>query len=89
MDMFEAPKIRSVKALPDSFTIMVEWVNGVRGKVYLSEKIHTYTHFRPLRDPEFFKTVKVAEWNWGIEWGDGGTYDMDSHDLWMMMHREH
>ena len=68
-------RVQKVQALPD-YRLFVEFTDGVRGEVDLSERLFG-TVFRPLEDPEFFRQVSIDEFG-AICWPNGADLAPDA-----------
>jgi hypothetical protein len=52
--------------------LVAHWDDGRRAEIDLGPVIAARKVLAPLRDPEVFHRVRVAEDGWSIEWPDGG-----------------
>lgn len=59
-------RIRRVAAQPPA-RLLLEWANGGKSEVDLSEYLESPGHER-LRDPALFAHARVEEWGHGVEW---------------------
>ena len=62
-------QIASLKPAPD-FMLDVVWEEGSTMVVSMRGLIREGTAFEPLKDPDLFATVRVAEHRQSIEWPD-------------------
>jgi len=79
----EAPKIRSVRAAKGrDYALVVTWADGSVADVDVTEPIFRLKHFRPLRNRDRFRKVRVGDWGWAVTWGDG--LDLSHERLWAL-----
>lgn len=76
------PRIREIVPADDDFALSVTWEDGSRSQVSLAGPVHRLKLFAPLRDPDTFRRVRIADWGWAIEWPGGLDYSADS--LWRL-----
>lgn len=58
-----------VEAVPlDGYTVHLRFADGLAADVDLSYLVGRGPVFEPLRDPEFFRQMKIDDWNVTIEW---------------------
>lgn len=74
-------RIESVTACPETFSVNVEWADGIIDVVDLTGVIRKRSELRPLRqDHQAFRRVAVGGGGACISWGDGmeiGSYAME------------
>lgn len=63
--------------VPEDNMIQATYTDGRAIKLNMSDIINNYSAFAPLSDGTEFKTVKVADWGWSLEWDCGATLDAD------------
>lgn len=51
-------------------TLTIEWRNGKRSTVDLTDHIHRFTVLQPLTSAKTFKRATVGEWGFDVTWGD-------------------
>jgi hypothetical protein len=79
----EAPKIRHVRAARGrDHALVVAWADGSVADVDVTEPIFRLKHFRPLRNRDRFRKVRVGDWGWAVTWGDG--LDLSHERLWTL-----
>ena len=73
-------KLKSVKAVPRSlYTLKLAWCDGRVDRVDMSDVIHTYKLFTPLRgNPKLFRAVRVVDGGLGIAWTRAMDYSAES-----------
>ncbi len=75
------PRLTSVTPTERTYVLRVRWASGEESDVDVSEPIHTYRVFAPLRDnPDLFNQVRVVEHGIGIQWTD--EIDVSAVTLW-------
>jgi hypothetical protein len=72
------PKIKTAVAL-DKKTLLITFVNG-ETKRYDIHKLLSIDMFAPLKDPAFFKNVKVDTMGYAVYWND--MIDISEYELW-------
>lgn len=73
------PKIRSVKAI-DDHTLLVEFNNRQMKKYDVSPLLQREM-FLPLKNPAFFKAVKVEQGGYAVVWNNN--IDISEYELWI------
>ena len=76
--------VRIVSAEPVIHGVLkMAWNDGFEGIVDLRHLLAIGKVYMPLRDPSFFRTVRVAEYGHSIEWTDaeGRTIDFGADSL--------
>jgi hypothetical protein len=63
------PKIQELRVRP-RHRLEVHWDDGSASVIDMTQMISDGTAFAPLRDPDFFATVRVGERRRTIEWPD-------------------
>jgi len=63
------PRLKSVAALPDQ-RLELEFIDGTRYTVSLTQDIESLPGLRPLLDAAAFSQVLVADEGWTVEWPD-------------------
>jgi hypothetical protein len=76
--MNNIPRIKFVKAI-NKYELSVLFDNGSE-RVYDCTNILKLPAFRLLKDPAFFKTVRVDIGGYGIIWNDD--IDLSEYELW-------
>ena len=76
--MATIPKIKSIKPIPPT-GLLVLFDNGCE-RIYDCTNILDLPSFRLLKDPAFFKTVRVDIGGYGIIWNDD--IDLSEYELW-------
>ena len=76
------PRISEIHAARAPFHVSVKWEDGGEDVIDLTETVHAFKAYAPLRDEEHFNCVRVGEWGWHIEWADGE--DMAADTLWRL-----
>jgi hypothetical protein len=77
--MDTAPRLASVAPLEET-QLLVRFANGVE-KVYDCRRVLDLPQFGLLRDPAFFRSVKVDPGGYGISWNDD--IDLSEYELWV------
>lgn len=72
-------KLTAVEALED-YRVRLVWDNKKVTDVDLREPVFSLKSLEPLRNIDFFKTVRLDEWGWSIVWSDA--IDMGVDSLW-------
>ncbi|MCX8035526.1 MAG: DUF2442 domain-containing protein [Candidatus Sumerlaeia bacterium] len=72
------PRIKRVEAVPP-FKLRVYFENGVE-RYYNCEALLHLPQFHLLKDPGFFKAVRVDPGGYGISWNDD--LDLSEYELW-------
>jgi len=76
--MERIPRIKTVEAVsPDRLRILFE--NGVE-KLYTCTPLLSQPRFRLLKNPAFFRAVRVDTGGYGISWSDD--IDLSEYELW-------
>jgi len=60
-------------SLPKSYELRIEFTNGIVKDVDLRRELYGPI-FEPLRDPEFFRQVRVNEETGTVEWPNGADF---------------
>ncbi len=63
--------IISAEAATIPLVAHVAWADGFTADVDLSEPIHRFAVYAPLRDPARFNRLAVGEHGWTLDFGDG------------------
>ena len=77
--MSTSPRLTSVEAVGET-QLLVRFANGVE-KVYDCRQVLDRPQFGLLRNPAFFRTVKVDPGGYGISWNDD--IDLSEYELWV------
>jgi hypothetical protein len=72
------PKVRSAKAI-DDHTLLVEFNNRQKKKYDVSPLLQKEM-FLPLKNPAFFKAVKVEPGGYAVVWNSN--IDISEYELW-------
>lgn len=72
------PKIKSASAI-DNHTLIVEFDNNETKKYDISPLLNK-DMFTPLKNPAFFKAVKVEQGGYGVVWNS--EIDISEYELW-------
>jgi len=72
------PKIKTANAL-DHRTLFIIFTNGEK-KIYDVGKLLDHDMFAPLKNPAFFKNVKVETGGYAVYWND--MIDISEYELW-------
>jgi hypothetical protein len=72
------PKIKSANAL-DHRTLIIIFTNGEK-RIYDVSKLLDNDMFAPLKNPTFFKNVKVETGGYAVYWND--MIDISEYELW-------
>jgi len=72
------PKVLSAKAI-DDHTLMVEFNNHQKKKYDVSPLLQKEM-FLPLKNPAFFKAVKVEQGGYAVVWNNH--IDISEYELW-------
>jgi len=70
-------RIVSVQPLEKGMTLSVQYQGGQEAMIDCSELAQRFAVFAPLRDPDFFRQVAVADWGHSLEWPHGEGLDAD------------
>lgn len=73
------PKIKAASAI-DNHTLLVEFDNNQKKK-YDVAPLLSKEMFSPLKNPIFFKTVRVEQGGYAIAWN--GEIDISEYELWI------
>jgi hypothetical protein len=63
-------RIYAVQPVAGKHAIEIEWSNGKRHTVDLSDHINTFPILKPLQDLARFGRVEVGEWGFDVTWGN-------------------
>jgi Protein of unknown function (DUF2442)/Helix-turn-helix len=63
----------------DAKRLHLSWSDGTQAEIDLTNTLKN-PPFAPLRDPQEFATVKIADWGHGLEWDCG--VDLGADSLW-------
>ncbi|MGF6401766.1 hypothetical protein ABH905_005432 [Pseudomonas frederiksbergensis] len=63
-------RISAVQPVAGKHALNVEWSNGKRHTVDVTEHIKTFPALKPLQDLAFFSQAAVGEWGFDVTWGD-------------------
>ena len=74
--MSDALRVSAVEAILPG-VLKLSWNDGYEGIVDLRGVIANGELFAPLRNPDHFKEVRVAEFGHSVYWGDDGDEDVD------------
>ena len=74
--MREILRITSVEVVLPG-VLKLAWTDGYEGLVDLRGIIAQGPIFEPIRDPENFKNVRIAEYGHSIYWGEADDEDVD------------
>ncbi len=74
----KCPKIKSVSAI-DSHTLLVEFDNKEKRKYDVTPLLGKEI-FAPLKNPSFFKAVKVEQGGYAVVWNS--EIDISEYELW-------
>lgn len=72
------PKVRAAKAI-DDHTLLVEFNNRQKKKYDVSLLLQKEM-FLPLKNPAFFKEVKVEQGGYAVVWNNN--IDISEYELW-------
>ena len=72
------PKVRSVQIIDDQ-TLLIEFDNNQKKKYDITPLLEK-TMFTSLRNPVFFRSVKVEHGGYAIVWDQD--IDISEHELW-------
>lgn len=73
------PRIKSVSAARQPWTLSVTWADGTKDRVDLTGLIYQSRHFRVFLDnPTAFRRVHLADFGGGVEWENGLDYGADT-----------
>lgn len=73
------PKVISAKAI-DDHTLLVEFNNSQKKKYDVSPLLQKEM-FLPLKNPVFFKAVKVEQGGYAVAWNND--IDISEYELWI------
>lgn len=73
------PKVKAVRAV-DDHTLIVQFDNSQKKK-YDIRPLLEMKMFRPLKDPELFKSVQVEQGGYAVAWNN--EIDISEHELWV------
>mgnify|MGYP006289783521 CR=1 FL=1 len=73
------PKVLSVKTI-DDHTLLVEFDNKEKKKYDMTPLLEKEM-FSLLKNPAFFKSVKVEQGGYAVVWND--RIDISEHELWV------
>ena len=77
------PRIETVGAAEEPLTIDVRWSHGGRDMIDVSNLVHAFRLYAPLRDdPDLFRSVHVGEHGVDVVWTDD--IDMSNDTLWRL-----
>ena len=77
------PRIVSVSAGKQLFTLRIGWNHGIENTIDVSALLEKFKIFAPLREsPELFAQVRVGEYGTDIMWSD--ELDMAADTLWQL-----
>jgi hypothetical protein len=63
-------RISAVQPVAGKHAIEIEWSNGKRHTVDLTDHINTFPVLKPLQDLALFGRVDVGEWGFDVTWGN-------------------
>jgi len=69
----DVPKIASIRPGEGDYVLEIEWEDGSRTPVDLTEPVFRLKVLKPLHRRDRFHQVAVGDWGWSVTWGD----DMD------------
>ncbi len=72
------PKVKSVKAVDDRI-LLVEFDNNIK-KIYDISPLLGKDMFTPLKNPAFFRAVKVDHGGYAVVWNSD--IDISEYELW-------
>ena len=72
------PRIQTVAAQQPA-TLLVCFDNGIK-KTYDCHRILALPQFQLMRDPAFFRAVRVDSGGYGVSWNDD--IDLSEYELW-------
>jgi hypothetical protein len=72
------PRIKSAVAI-DDHTLVIEFDNKQKKK-YIITPLLEKEMFSPLKNPAFFKAVKVEQGGYAVAWGSN--IDISEYELW-------
>jgi hypothetical protein len=61
-------RIAAVQPVVGRYALLIQWSDGKRNTVDLAEHIQTYSILKPLVDLELFRSVKVGEDGFDVNW---------------------
>ena len=65
-----------------SYVLDLEWVDGTRSRVDVSDLIARFKIFAPLRSGDLFEQADIGEYGWSVRWTDD--IDLSSDTLWRL-----
>ncbi len=74
----QIPKILNAEASGDKILTIV-FTNGEK-KIYDVSRLWTNEMFAPLKNPSFFKNVKIEKGGYAVYWNDN--IDISEYELW-------
>lgn len=63
-------RIAAVQPVTGKHALTIDWSNGKRHTVDLSEYIRSFPVLKPLEDLTLFEKLAVGEWGFDVSWGD-------------------
>lgn len=75
-------RMTGVEVLPEPYTLRVAWETGRSTVIDLFGHIHNYRIYRPLRDGERFRKVRLGNHGMTLDWGDD--LDIPNDVLWRL-----
>ena len=63
-------RISAVQPVAGKHALNIEWSNGKRHTVDVSEHIKTFPALKSLQDLALFSQVALGEWGFDVTWGD-------------------
>jgi hypothetical protein len=69
-------RIESVTPLPDDRSLRVRWTDGLEGVIDFADLMERPL-FRPLRNPQRFRDVRVYEYGHSLYWLDDDGSEID------------
>lgn len=63
-------RIAAVKAVADKHSLVIDWNNGKRHTVDLSDFIDQFPALAPLKSLELFSQAAPGEWGFDVSWGE-------------------
>ncbi len=73
------PRIKRVIPISD-FHLEIEFIDGTSKKFDVHPYIHDFEAFRPVKNIEFFNTVRVIDSGFAVAWNE--EIDIDRYDIW-------
>ncbi len=66
------PRVKSVRAAPDSYALDIAWVDDRQSRVDLTGLVQSTRHFRVFTDnPAAFRDARVIGYGTGVGWANG------------------